>query len=329
MDKFFALFAHTSNDPEDSLEKMVTLSRDVACAHSWAHYFDTTPLPPVTFGLSNAAGFNKNGLIPPEFLAYLGFNRMVVGTVTHERWEGNPRPRIQSFPKTQSIVNWMGIPGFGSQRVAEILSAYHQPSIPITINLASTPNKIGDDVLADLEGTITDTKRFANRFELNISCPNIDDDYQHELYTILSFVVSKLDACPLYIKVSPDLRIQDVRNILDVVAHVKIDGIVGVNTTTRYRFNRTSINHTHGGASGRVLKARARMVQRYFIHEINTRGLALAYISCGGIDSVSEVKKRIYHGASEIQIYTPLLFHGYALLRNIRLAHYKGVQGPQ
>ena len=45
--------------------------------------------------ISNAAGLNKNGDIPPTILNALGFDRVIVGTVTGDPWDGNSgRPRI-------------------------------------------------------------------------------------------------------------------------------------------------------------------------------------------------------------------------------------------
>ena len=84
--------------------------------------------------ISNAAGFNKNADIAPSVLEALGFNRVVIGTVTHDKWKGNPRPRMKRFPKTNSLVNWMGLPGHGSKRVAERLYDYDNQSVPLTIN---------------------------------------------------------------------------------------------------------------------------------------------------------------------------------------------------
>ena len=52
------------------------------------------------FELSNAAGLNKNGNIPPTVLQYMGFDRVVVGTVTYDQWDGNPRPTVRRYPES-------------------------------------------------------------------------------------------------------------------------------------------------------------------------------------------------------------------------------------
>src|SRR3989344_2899611 len=169
------LFEETKDDPEVAHEKFVRASRIIDTLGLSKFLLDNDSNYELgDCELSNAAGFNKNGTIPPRFLYYLGFDRVVVGTVTHDAYGGNPRPRIMRFPETESMVNWMGLPGVGSKQVARNLEYFEKHYVPITINLMSTPGKSGKDVLNDLEGTLKDTRDLPNvdRFELNISCPN-------------------------------------------------------------------------------------------------------------------------------------------------------------
>ena len=320
MDKFFALFDPHAADPESALEKMVTVARDMVAARSLEDTFGPRNNTPLPFVVSNAAGFNKNGLFPPQFLYAMGFDRAVVGTVTHESWKGNPRPRMGALPASHSVINWMGVPGLGSQRVADILSSY-TAALPLTVSIASTPHKVGDEALADLQRTVEHTKKYTDRFELNVSCPNIKDTNQRELHSTLRLLQGIIGTRELYLKVSPDLRTDDIDNLLDVVQDFHISGVVGGNTT-RHLPRDIATRWAQGGASGAALTKLANTTQRHYVQEITRRKLALRYISCGGIHSVREVKKRVYHGASEIQIFTALLFHGSTLLKKIRSTRY-------
>ena len=79
----------------------------------------------------------------------------MVGTVTFQGWEGNPRPRMQRFLETESIVNWMGLPGLGAEKVCEILKGYGESCLPITWNFMSTPQRKNiEEELEDIERTI-------------------------------------------------------------------------------------------------------------------------------------------------------------------------------
>src|SRR3989344_496203 len=170
----------------------------------------------LSFPISNAAGFNKNGSIPPQVLKYLGFQRVVVGTVTNDPWKGNPGVTIQRYPATESMVNWMGLPGVGAEQVAKNMQAFGKHGVPITINFMSTPQKQGDDVLQDLKGTILATRDIphVDRFELNISCPNTHSssgafDARRENLSQLQKMLMVVEryvhpSQEIYLKVSPD-----------------------------------------------------------------------------------------------------------------------------
>lgn len=277
--------------------------------------------------ISSAAGFNKNGDLPPLFLKYLGFERVVIGTVTNNFWEGNPKPSIIRYPKTESLVNWMGLPGKGSRRVAEKLQSYGEHNVPLTINLMSTPQKQGNKLINDLENTVLDLRNIKNvdRFELNISCPNTHNkngemdsrsEYQKQLgemlYAIEELILSSQE---LYLKVSPDLDFEGVEEILSVIKDHKVKGIVSTNTTTKHNPTHIPNSPGKGGASGNAVYESSLEVQKMFN---KFKGDNLKIIACGGIDSVKRLNERLGNGATEIQIYTPLIFKGPKLLRKLK-----------
>ena len=153
------IFLGTKKDPEKAHELFVSFCKILYRSKLEKIVLDNKnnklELP---FEFSNAAGFNKNGEIPLSVLNHMGFDRVVIGTVTNNSWEGNPKPRCIRYPETESLDNWLGFPGDGSKVVSERLTSYGNHKIPLTINLMSTPKKYGDDLLKDLEGTILDLR---------------------------------------------------------------------------------------------------------------------------------------------------------------------------
>ena len=248
-------------------------------------------------------------------MRFLGFDRIVVGTVTAESCKGNPRPHIMRVHESPSLINWMGLPNRGKDGVRDELSRYKNNEIPITINLAPTPNKIGDDALRDLEATVDALKifPFVDRFELNISCPNTDierTDYQKQLRKFISAIQNKMnDYQRLYIKVSPDLSHDEVLETVSVIRQMHVHGVVTTNTTTKHSYER-------GGASGELLYERSCATQKLFYERLKDTQVKI--IACGGINSCARLKERIEYGADEIQIFTPLIFSGPRLLRELR-----------
>lgn len=330
------IFHLTRKDPEKAHEFFVEFTKLVSeMGLEKALLDNSSNKKEFPFEFSNAAGFNKNGDIPLSFLKYLGFNRVVVGTVTNDAWKGNERPRIQRFIETESLVNWMGLPGVGSKRVGENLHENLDnvikgslQYIPVTINFMSTPGKTGDELLRDLEGTILNTSYYCDRFSLNISCPNTHSSsgsldarsqYQKNLDSMLKLMINYASDKELYVKISPDLSIQGIVEILDVLQdNSKIVGVEGTNTTTNHLPNYICVSPGKGGASGNAVKHKSLVIQEQFLEEMKLRKMNLKYIAVGGIDSAEEAEKRINQGANGIQIFTPLIFKGPKLIREIR-----------
>ena len=287
------------------------------------------------FELSNAAGFNKDGKISPEVLFYLGFDRAVIGTVTRDAWKGNTRPTIRRYSETESLVNWEGLPGEGAMAVAQRLAAYGNHGVPITINFMSTPKKQGDELLRDLEGTILATKDlpYVDRFELNISCPNTHSksgsmDTREENLRMLDSMLSVMEKNTSlrqqhYLKVSPDSTQADVDDTVDVASHHMVDGVVTSNTSTVHDREYIPISpivngKRVGGASGNAVYQASLKTQILYAEKIRKLGLQWKLIAVGGINSAERVSERLRHGATEIQIYTPLVFSGPRLIRQLR-----------
>ncbi|MFH0808157.1 MAG: hypothetical protein V1888_00900 [archaeon] len=280
--------------------------------------------------LSNAAGFNKNAEISPSTMEYLGFERSVIGTVTSDSWEGNPRPRIIRYPSSQSLINWMGLPGDGAEAIAERLMGYKSSNIPLTINLMSTPQKQGDALLRDLEKTILTLRGVpsVDRFELNISCPNTHSvggrldarsEYQNQLEGMIDVVESNIHKEQiLYLKISPDLSREGVQEIFSAIEGHNVKGVTSTNTTTNHSPNYIAESPKKGGASGDAVYSDSVRVQDLFAEAIKTNNSDLEIIACGGINSIKKAEERIEKGAKEIQIYTPIIFSGPKILREFR-----------
>lgn len=326
-----AIFYLTKSDPEKAHEKII----------QYANFLNQNGLDKFLFEhsdnnknsnlkISNAAGFNKNGDIPPLFLKYLGFDRVVIGTVTHEKWEGNPRPRITRYPDTESIINQMGLPGEGSGVIAERLMKYGDKGVPLTINLMSTPKKEGDELIKDLEGTVLDIRNVPgiDRWELNISCPNTTNKYgkidaRKEYFKQMPYMLTAvkeliLPSQELNVKISPDLGFCEIIQTIAILENYSIPRVVIGNTTTNHNPEYISVSPGKGGASGKAVYESSLNVQKTFNEIIYGEKLNLKITACGGIDSIGRLIERINEGADEIQIYTPLIFKGPKLIRELR-----------
>ncbi|MDE5602996.1 MAG: quinone-dependent dihydroorotate dehydrogenase [Helicobacter sp.] len=252
-----------------------------------------------------AAGFDKNGMMI-ETLSALGFSFLEIGAVTPLPQQGNPKPRLWRHILEESLQNAMGFNNDGAQSVASRVREIYPFCIPLGIN-------IGKNKVTPQEKAIEDYCSLARDFQsdylsINVSSPNTpnlrdlqNQDFLKELFLALREIYSK----PIYLKLSPDLGLDDILNLIEVSIKSGASGIIATNTTTDYSLvkNPQSI----GGLSGKALSQKSCEILKE-IGKIYAKKTTI--ISVGGIFDAKEAYKRIALGANLIQIYTGLIFEG-------------------
>jgi dihydroorotate dehydrogenase len=93
---------------------------------------------------------------------------------------------------------------------------------------------------------------------------------------------------------------------------MNMDGIIATNTTLA----RDGLTSTHrdktGGLSGSPLRLRSEAVLRQIVQRIEGK---VPVVSVGGIMNPDDAKRRLDLGATLIQIYTGLIYHGPGLVK--------------
>jgi dihydroorotate dehydrogenase len=121
---------------------------------------------------------------------------------------------------------------------------------------------------------------------------------------------------PLLVKVGPDLDDDAIRDIAEVALATKIDGLIVGNTTLdRPATLRSPHAQEGGGLSGLPLlpKANACLAEMY-----RCVGGRLPLIGCGGVASGAHAYAKIRAGASLVQLYSALVYHGPELIVRIK-----------
>lgn len=267
--------------------------------------------------ISNAAGFNKNCEIPPRVLQNYEFDRVVIGSANGEYWKGNERPRIIRFPERESLINWMGLNSEGAESIAYKLNKYYEKGfeIPITISVTPTPNPEWDREkrLEDVAKTINSFCKIGcvDRFEYNPSCPNTEikkEDQLDETKNMLKLHRELAANKNLYVKCSPDWNEKEIDKFIESTFDL-VEGYVLTNTTTQHGYGK-------GGGSGELVWPHSVRTQKLF-HE-RLKNTDKKRIACGGINSKDRIRICQDYGASEFQIFTPLIFRGTRLLRELK-----------
>ncbi|MEK9208247.1 MAG: hypothetical protein AAB922_07195, partial [Patescibacteria group bacterium] len=191
-----------------------------------------------------------------------------------------------------------------------------------TINISHTPGT--SDIFADFKKSVSLTRNLHNvdRYEVNISCPNTDEDigkYLSRLTKILDAVYDEIEKGnkkqEVYLKVSPDLTEKDVEEIASIGGSFRINGYTTTNTTTEHPYKHHTMGK--GGASGDAVYTKSLEVQRMFNDKLRCNTHA-RIIPCGGISNKLRLESRLLGNVNEIQIFTPLIYQGPRLLRELK-----------
>ncbi len=276
--------------------------------------------------LGLAAGFDKNAEVADALLAQ-GFGLVEVGTVTPRPQAGNPRPRMFRLPADRAVVNRLGFNNQGLEVVARRLAARRRsrtangPTGVVGANVG--PNRDSADPAADCATGVRALAPFADYLVINVSSPNTpglrDLQGRKALRTLLGrAMLARVESGakpPLLVKIAPDLSEDDRRAIAEVALETHIDGLIATNTTVaRPDSLADSRKAETGGLSGRPLMdpSTAVLADMYRL-----TGGWLPIIGVGGVASGRDAYAKIRAGASLVQLYTGLVYHGPGLVGRI------------
>jgi dihydroorotate dehydrogenase len=270
-----------------------------------------------------AAGFDKNAEVPDAMLGF-GFGFAEVGTLTPRPQSGNPRPRVFRLPEDEGVVNRLGFNNAGHAAALSRLRARAGRGGIVGVNIGA--NKDSEDRAADYVAGIRTFAAVASYFTVNISSPNTPGlrDLQHEaaLDDLLARVLAARDEMageagrkPVLLKIAPDLTLPELDGILAVAKRRGIDGLIVSNTTiSRPATLRGAARTETGGLSGKPLfRLSTRMLAEAFLRV----GGAFPLVGVGGIDGPEAAWTKIAAGASLVQLYSALVYHGPGLVSDI------------
>lgn len=271
-----------------------------------------------------AAGFDKNADVPDAVLG-LGFGFAEVGTLTPEPQGGNPRPRLFRLPSSGGVINRLGFNNQGFKTAHARLGARsYRPGI-VGVNIGA--NKNSEDRAADYVKGIETFADVASYFVVNISSPNTpglrDLQATAALDDLLARVLEARDRMagqngkkPVFLKISPDLSLPELDDVVAVVRKRGVDALVVSNTTlTRPALLRDPYARENGGLSGKPLFSLSTLMLKHTYQRV---GGEIPLVGVGGVDSAEAAWAKIAAGATLIQLYTGLVYQGFGLVNKIK-----------
>ncbi|GKY87446.1 quinone-dependent dihydroorotate dehydrogenase [Sinisalibacter aestuarii] len=267
-----------------------------------------------------AAGYDKNAEVI-DALARAGFGFIEAGAITPRPQPGNPAPRLFRLTEDEAIINRMGFNNQGMEAAAQRLRRRsHRHPVPVGLNLGA--NKDSEDRAGDFVKVFEACGDFVDFVTVNVSSPNTERlrDLQgaDALRALLGRVLDEREAMdkytPVFLKIAPDLGDDEIEAIAEVARSVRLDGIIATNTTIQRKGVKSKSRKEQGGLSGPPLFEKSTRVLAKL--SALTQG-HLPLIGVGGIDSAETAWAKITAGASAVQLYTALVYHGLGLVDEI------------
>ena len=258
-----------------------------------------------------AAGFDKNCEMF-ESLSFLGFGYLTLGTVTASPREGNPKPRIWRYAN-DSLINSMGLPNQGADKIRErLLNPQQRRIVPTVLSISGLS-------LDDFFDCYLKIEPCADVIELNISTPNtagvrmFQDPSVFE--QLLDGILSKRRTNkPIWVKIPPYFDEKARENVLELVNICRRKSVNAVTAINTKPVKEPRASNAVAGVSGREIFGDMLRIVRDIFTDTNRK---ISINACGGIQSAQDAWSALQAGATTIQLYTGLIYHGPGLVSQV------------
>jgi dihydroorotate dehydrogenase (NAD+) catalytic subunit len=217
------------------------------------------------------------------------------------------------------LINAVGLPNPGAERQAELLAEAKMTLQPLGVPLiasifAGTPQEF-----AAVARTVLRAR--PDFLELNISCPNVHDDFGQPFAASCAGAVSVVEAVrpvcdvPLFAKLAPN--VPDMGRIAAGVVAAGADGITAINTMPGMVIDVESgcpvLTNRSGGLSGPAI----RPIAVRCIYEIAEAVPGVPIIGTGGVATGRDAVELIMAGATAVGVGSAVYLRGLEVFQNL------------
>jgi len=273
------------------------------------------------------AGFDKY-IEAPYAHAMIGFGFAELGSITFGEQPGNPKPRLWRIPKDKGFIVYYGLSNCGAEKSKARLEKITRRPVPLGISIAPTTGLAINEMAEDYIKSLLLLNSYADYLVLNISCPNVATcdvfsqiAFIKELITKTAAVVkAKQISKDIFVKIGPDMNMEELDQIIDACVASKLTGIIATNLIKKRegvvsKSSAEEMNHP-GGLSGKLVEEKSNAIIR---HIYERAGDKLKIIGVGGIFSAQDAYKKIKLGATAVQVFTGWIYNGPLAVRQINL----------
>jgi len=244
-----------------------------------------------------------------------GVGAIVLKSITVERREGNPIPRVVKY--TGGFINSVGLRNPGLNKAKEEVKIFIKTTdVPVIVSVFAA--KISD--FERLVAEIAPLKPAA--IELNLSCPNVEGEFgcmlanssrsSSEATKVAKKVIGKV---PLICKLSPNTT--NIGEIAKACEAEGADAIAAINTVATgmvidIHKHRPVLGAKKGGVSGYGIKPIA-IARVYEIYE----AVKIPILGLGGVTTAEDVIEMMMAGATLVGVGSAVYTHGYKLYKQM------------
>ncbi len=247
-----------------------------------------------------------------------GYGGITLKSFTFERREGNPLPRLWKYDA--GLINSVGLRNAGieegSKEAGEFIKTYGSQT-PIIVSLFATKIK---EFLYLVEKIVPHAPA---AIELNLSCPNVDDEFGKPLGMekgaagqIVAEVKKISGSIPVFAKLSPN-----VLNIAEIAKACEAggaDGITAINTAgpgmiIDIKKRKPIIGAKMGGVSGpAILPIAVRCVYEIYA------AVKIPIIGMGGVTTLNDIVQMYMAGSTLVGIGTVTYTKGMKVIAELK-----------
>jgi dihydroorotate dehydrogenase (NAD+) catalytic subunit len=227
---------------------------------------------------------------------------------------GHPNPVLLDWGG--GLLNAIGLTNPGAAEEAHLLAETRAQLAPLQTPLIAS---IFGGTVAEFAqvAQIINTTARPDLIEVNISCPNVGDEFgtpfagSCDSAAAVTAAVKGAVTCPVIIKLAPN--VPDIARIAAAVVEAGAEAITAINTMPGMLIDATSghpiLSHRVGGISGPALKP----IALRCVYEISC-AVSVPIIGTGGISTGQDGAEMLMAGASVIGVGSAVYYRGVAAL---------------
>ncbi|HMP30881.1 MAG TPA: quinone-dependent dihydroorotate dehydrogenase, partial [Saprospiraceae bacterium] len=213
----------------------------------------------------------------------------------------------------------------GVDVVVKRLQSLKQKEVIIGGNIGKNKDTPNESAADDYTICLQKLHPYVDYFVVNVSSPNTPglralqdkEPLTYLLKTLQNINSSFPIPKPILLKIAPDLTLEQLDDVIEIVKTTRIAGLIATNTTLSrdglLTPKDTIESYGNGGVSGKPLADRSNEILQY----IKKQAPNIFVVSVGGIHNPQVASQRLQSGADLIQIYTGFIYQGPMFVKNI------------